>query len=248
MRISEHAYAVTGLAYSAPWCVNAGFVVGGETTLIVDTGGNDLAAATIHGYAVAVRPSNRLMVANTEKHFDHIGGNGFFRRLGVDVWGHPGIQRSELEFAAEIEEFNQAIPNRRRQALREAEAFFTGTALANPNRSLAAPCELDLGGTEVDVLATPGHTPTNLSFWLPEERVLFCGDCLTNLYLPNLDAAGVEGWREWMASLDRIEALQPAEILPGHGPVVHAGEVAGVIARVRAVLQEAIDSGRSPTA
>ena len=102
MRISPRCYAVTGLGYSAPWFVNAGFVVGNASTLIVDTGGNLQAGQTIHGYAVAARPSNELMVINTEKHFDHIGGNGYFRGLGVDVWGHYGVARTEAEFAGSL--------------------------------------------------------------------------------------------------------------------------------------------------
>lgn len=95
MKISNRCYAVTGLGYSAPWCVNAGFIAGDATTLVVDTGGNRLAAATIHGYAEATRPGNELLVINTEKHFDHIGGNSFFRRRGIDIWGHAAIRRTE---------------------------------------------------------------------------------------------------------------------------------------------------------
>src|SRR5450755_31912 len=73
MQLSSRCYAVTGLGYSAPWCVNAGFVTGDELTLVVDTGANRLAAQSIHGYASAARPGNQLRVINTEKHFDHIG-------------------------------------------------------------------------------------------------------------------------------------------------------------------------------
>ena len=43
MKISARCYAVTGLAYSPPWSVNAGFITGEEVTLIVDTGGNGAA-------------------------------------------------------------------------------------------------------------------------------------------------------------------------------------------------------------
>src|ERR1035441_3680942 len=103
MRVSPRCYAVTGLGYSPPWCVNAGFIAGDNQTLVVDTGGNALAGQTIHGYATAVRPTNRLRVINTEKHFDHIGGNGFFRAQAVEIWGHSGIARTPAEFEGEIE-------------------------------------------------------------------------------------------------------------------------------------------------
>src|SRR5579864_3208595 len=98
MRVSNRCYAVTGLGYVTPWCVNAGFIAGEDVTLVVDTGANAMAAASLHGYASSVRPSNQLRVINTEKHFDHIGGNGFFRNRGIDVWGHRDIQRTKEEF------------------------------------------------------------------------------------------------------------------------------------------------------
>ena len=247
MRLSNRCYAVTGLGYSAPWFVNAGFITGDEFTLIVDTGGNTHAAQTIHGYATAAKTGNALRVINTEKHFDHIGGNGYFRDQGVDVWGHYGIARTEAEFEAEIAEFNEGIPSLARRAKGEAKVFFSGTKLANPNRLLADETTFDLGGCQAKVLLTPGHTATNVSVWMEEERVLYSGDCLINEYVPNLDAGGVEDWNIWLASLKKVEALRADIVVAGHGPVARAGEVQKVIDRVRSVLKEAILRGVSPT-
>ena len=36
--------------------------------------------------------------------------------------------------------------------------------------------KIDLGSIQVQVIATPGHTPGHLSFFFPEEEVLFLGD------------------------------------------------------------------------
>src|ERR1700691_5277059 len=115
MLLSSRCFALTGLGYLPPWTVNAGFITGDETTLIVDTGANSAAASTVHGYASIARPSNRLRVLNTERHFDHIGGNAFFRERGMDVYGHASIQRSEDEFRAERAEFNAEISNAARR-------------------------------------------------------------------------------------------------------------------------------------
>jgi glyoxylase-like metal-dependent hydrolase (beta-lactamase superfamily II) len=248
MRLSGRCYAVTGLGYSPPWCVNAGFIVGDESTLVVDTGGNTLAAQSIHGYAVAARPGNRLQAIDTEKHFDHIGGNGFFRERGIDVWGHPGIARTQAEFEAEIEEFNQAIPNPVRRERAEASAFFFQTSLVNPNRRIDRDTAFELGDCTVEILLTPGHTPTNLSVWDPADRVLFTGDCLIREYLPNLDAGTPADWRVWLESIDRLEALRPSIIVTGHGPITRGGEVQSVMDSVRNVLRDSIARGSSPTA
>ncbi|HUB83573.1 MAG TPA: MBL fold metallo-hydrolase [Bryobacteraceae bacterium] len=248
MRLSPHCYAVTGLAYSPPWCVNAGFIVGDVETLVIDTGGNALAGQTVHGYALAARPENRLRVLNTEKHFDHIGGNTFFRVRGIDIWGHHALARTPAEFAAEISEFNNGIPNAQRRAAGEAAAFFHGTQLTNPNRAIEHEIRLELGNCAVEILLTPGHTDTNISAWAPDDGVLFTGDCLIAEYIPNLDAGGPADWEIWLASIDRLEALRPETLVMGHGPIAGGSEVRKVIERVRGVLREAIRLGHSPTA
>jgi len=225
VRITEHCYAVTGLAYTLPSVVNAGFIVGDEETLIVDTGANALAAATVHGYADAARPTNRLRVVNTEKHFDHIGGNGFFRELEIPIHGHAEIARTAAEFAQEKAGFHPS--------------FHFATGLVNPDQAL--PEFFELGRCRVEVIATPGHTPTNVSLYVPDEGVLYCGDCLVHLHEPNLKAAdGLSSWRAWLESLDKIEQLDLGAIVCGHGPVVPAEDIPGVIRAVRGALARAI--------
>lgn len=247
MRVSERCFAVTGLAYIPPWSVNAGFVAGDRTTLVIDTGATALSAGSIYGYASAVRPGNRIAVFNTEKHFDHIGGNGFFRERGAEIHGHPSIARTKEEFAQERTEFNAAIVSRSRRELREEDAFYYGTTLMNPDLHVKDGDRFDLGECMVEAIATPGHTPTNLSAWVPEDRVLFCGDCLVNGYVANLDGAGVGDWREWLKSLERIERLKPRAIVPGHGPVALEDDVFRLIGTVRGEIQHALAAGATRT-
>jgi cyclase len=107
---------------------------------------------------------------------------------------------------------------------------------------------LDLGACAIQILLTPGHTPSNISVYVPSDGVLYCGDCLVNGYLPNLDAGSAAGWEIWLGSLDRVAGLAPRIVVPGHGPVAKGGEVPRLIARVREVLERAIETGQSPTA
>lgn len=248
MHLTPHCYAVPGLGYSSPWCVNAGFIAGEEDTLVIDAGGNALAAQTVHGYAAAVRPNNRLILLNTEKHFDHIAGNCVFRDLGVEIWAHPDCFRSEEAFRAEMAEMNAGIANPARRAAGEASAFFTGTRLVGATREAGEGTVFHLGGVKVQVLATPGHTTANLSVWVASERVLYCGDTMVNGYLPNLDAGGVDDWMQWVESLNRIDGLNPEIIVPGHGQILRGTEITEGLTRMRQILKDAIVEGRSPTA
>ena len=67
---------------------------------------------------------------------------------------------------------------------------------------------------------TPGHAPDHLCFWHEESRTLFCGDLAvkgTTVYIPpNLGG----DLTEYLASLDRVLALEPARLLPAHGEVI----------------------------
>jgi glyoxylase-like metal-dependent hydrolase (beta-lactamase superfamily II) len=156
------------------------------------------------------------------------------------VWGHAGIARSAAEFDAEIAEFNAAIPDPVRRARGEAHAFFHGTHLANPNRQIHEDSTFDLGNCLAEILLTPGHTAANLSVWVPEDGVLYTGDLVVREYLPNLGSGAPADWQLWLASLDRIEALHPSILVPGHGPVARGAEIPTALDAVRKVLQESI--------
>jgi len=248
MRLSNRCFAVTGLCYLPPFSVNAGFVTGDETTLIIDTGANAAAAATIHGYATTARPSNHMLVLDTERHFDHIGGNGYFRARGIDVYGHASIQRTDEEFRLEMAEFRQEVSSPARRLNQDAQVFYHGTRLANPNWPITGECCMNLGACEIQVLLTPGHTPSNVSVYVPSDAALYCGDCLINGYVPNLDAGSIDDWREWLKSLERLAALAPRIVVAGHGPVATGDEVPRMIQKVREILRQSIETGRSPTA
>jgi glyoxylase-like metal-dependent hydrolase (beta-lactamase superfamily II) len=247
MRLTTHCFAVTGLAYFTPWCVNAGFVAGDETTLIVDAGGNTLAAQTLHGYAVTARPGNKLVLINTEKHFDHIGGNGYFRGRDIEIWGHPQLTRTSAEFEAEIAGVNAAIPDPVRRKRKEASAFYYETHLTMPDHRVEAGHKFSLGGLDAEVLFTPGHTATNLSVWVPQEGVLYTGDLVVREYLPNLDSGTPADWPIWLESIDRIELLHPEFLVPGHGPIACGAAIESALDSMRSVLREAIECGLSPT-
>lgn len=126
--------------------------------------------------------------------------------------------------------------------------FYHETRLANPNCPIAEDSRLDLGNCEIEIRLTPGHTPSNISVWVPSDEILYCGDCLVNGYLPNLDAGTPDDWLIWLNSLDRIAELAPQTIMPGHGPVAKGGRAGDLIASVRDVLTRAIRRGRSETA
>jgi glyoxylase-like metal-dependent hydrolase (beta-lactamase superfamily II) len=240
MQVSRHAHALTGLGFIPPWSVNAGFVAGRTTTLVIDTGPSRFAAQTVLGYAESAHPGNRILAVNTERHTDHLLGNAYFRDRGVDVMGHPSIARTPEDTAAEIDLLNRCIPDARRREAGEAAVFFSGTGVANPNVRLSEDTVLDLGGLEVRLLMTPGHTEANLSVFVADDGTVFTGDCVVAGFLPNLEDPSMDAGA-WLDSLDRLEALHAEVLVPGHGDVLFGGDVGGAIGRMRAFIGRTAD-------
>lgn len=103
-------------------------------------------------------------------------------------------------------------------------------------------------GLDVTVLATPGHTSDSVCFHVPgdgPEGSVLTGDTILGRGTTMLDYPdGTLG--DYLATLDRLEALGPATVLPAHGPALPS--LAGVVkayrahrherlAQIRAVLQ-----------
>jgi glyoxylase-like metal-dependent hydrolase (beta-lactamase superfamily II) len=71
-------------------------------------------------------------------------------------------------------------------------------------------------------LHTFGHTRDSVSLWDASDGTLFTGDVVLGTGTAVLDDAP-GALTDYMASLDRLLALQPRTIYPGHGPIVPAG-------------------------
>ena len=82
---------------------------------------------------------------------------------------------------------------------------------------------VSVGGLEVHVVATPGHTADSLSFVVPQDRAVLTGD--TVLGRGTTVVAHPDGQLgAYLSSLQRLHALCGAEgittVWPGHGPVI----------------------------
>jgi glyoxylase-like metal-dependent hydrolase (beta-lactamase superfamily II) len=87
-------------------------------------------------------------------------------------------------------------------------------------QALADGATLQIGDSAATVLHTPGHAPDHACLWHPDTRSLFGGDLAidgTTVWIP---AALGGDLAAYLASLERVMALGPARIFPGHGPVI----------------------------
>lgn len=89
-----------------------------------------------------------------------------------------------------------------------------------PDARLADGAEVEAGGRLLRAVHTPGHFGNHLCFLWGE--ALFTGDHVMG-WAPSLVSPPDGDLTDFMASLDRIEALGPLRYYPGHGAPVAAG-------------------------
>ena len=76
------------------------------------------------------------------------------------------------------------------------------------------------GDDALTVVHTPGHALDHVCFWHAASRSLYAGDMVVRGSTIMIPAGRGGGVRAYLASLDRIRALEPARIFPGHGPII----------------------------
>lgn len=221
VEVAPHVYACLqpdeGLGYS-----NSGFVDHGGG-LVVDTFW-DLPRTRwlLAQYgSVSDRPPRRLV--NTHHNGDHCWGNQVFAQLGTEIIGHrlcasymTREARPEL-FVALCEADDESLGPMAGFARALRRFDFHGIRITPPTTVIDDDTELDLDGTVARLLYVgPAHTAGDVVVHLPDEGVVFTGDILFNRCTP----IGWEGtFAGWIHALERLEALEPAVVVPGHGPL-----------------------------
>ncbi len=93
------------------------------------------------------------------------------------------------------------------------------------NTDLADGVVLYIGGSEIQVIETPGHSPGGLCFYLPKEKVLFTGDTIFSNSVGNVRDRDAN-WEILMRSVKTLLNLIPEEVTfyPSHGECATIGQ------------------------
>lgn len=89
-----------------------------------------------------------------------------------------------------------------------------------PWEPLADGDAIDAGDSSIGAVHTPGHAPDHLCFWHEPTRTVFCGDLAVKGTTVVIPATSGGDLGAYLRSLERVLALEPARLLPAHGPVI----------------------------
>lgn len=242
-RVSSDIYIFTSELYVQ---VTAGAIMTSEGAIVIDTlplpyESREMARfllqeapATMRGGAHSgVRGGVRYVIL-THYHADHTYGaylypdapviaHSLCRKLLIER-GQPGLEEAKKE-AQELEEITLRLPDITLEA---------------------GEMDLHVGGKNLRLLWTPGHSEDLISIFLENERTLFASD--TVMPVPII----LDGDPEMIKnSLHRLMELEAESVVQGHGEVILRGEVQSVMQqsidylnRIEDLVGEAIEHGR----
>jgi len=226
MGISQHVQVIPD--NSVPLVPNVGYIIGDKAVLVIDTGLGPRNGEAVFSVAQKLAGSRPIYLAVTHVHPEHdLGAQAF--SADTRVIRSADQQKDIAEFGLDLAKVFAG-----RSAI-NAE-LLKGAEFRKPDIVFDKEYDLDLGGVTARLLALgPNHTRGDVGIWIERDRVLFAGD-LAMKAQPAF-ASPYSSIRQWLASLDRLEALDAVVIVPSHGPLGDNGLIKGYRDYLKEVLE-----------
>jgi len=200
---------------------NVSAVLTNEGLVLVDTGNANLAER--------VKPELRKLsdkpvryIIHTHGHLDHSGQSArAFLEQGTEIVAHENVKarfdryREQASWQARINAWlyrGELIP--RGQVVLDERTIDP----AYPTITYRDEYSFALGRLTFQLFHAKGETDDHTVVWVPEERAAFTGDLLIAGF-PNIGnpLKVLRYEKEWYEALEKILALEPSIVVPGHG-------------------------------
>jgi len=222
---------------------NSPILVDDQEAIVIDSEITPAAARAIVADLKAITDKPVRYVIDTHYHYDHAFGNQVFA-ASAQVIGHDNTRKRlstdesmrQYTFLNSVTPVPERIEAMKKRIATEADATQKAALerqVANsvaylqqvkeitvtpPNVSFDRTMTLLRGGREIRLLYLGrGHTDTDIVTYLPKERIVATGDLMESV----ASYAGDSYPEEWIATLDKLKALDFDTVLPGHGVVFH---------------------------
>jgi len=226
-QVSPHVHVIPDNSVSL--VPNVGYVIGDKAMLVIDTGLGPRNGAAVFEVAQKLGDAKQVYLVTTHVHPEHdLGAQAF--PATIKLIRSADQVKDIAEFGLQMAEVFSKRSAINAELLKDADFRKADIVFEHDY-------DLDLGGVHAKLTAMgPNHTAGDTIIWVDSDRVLFSGD-LAMRAQPAF-ASPHSSLKQWMGSLDKLEALKPAVIVPSHGPT---GDGIGFITGYRTYLTEVRD-------
>lgn len=185
---------------------NLSFIVTTQGVLVFNAGGSYLVAQALHNEIKKItnQPVKVVVLENAQSHA-MLGAN-YWQQQGITIIAHSKAKKVIKEDFEEI--FDRTLNIQKDKLI--------GTKKALPDKTFTDKMTLKMGNTLIELLYLgDSHSPDDIQLWLPQQKILISGDTTFNeRMLPVFEHTDISAWIE---TWDKLVALNPVIIIPGHG-------------------------------
>lgn len=263
LEVTKGVWHVLGMGHS-----NAVFVEGVSSVILIDTLDTLERGERLRALIRQKTGKEVKTILYTHGHPDHCGGAGAFQTSASEIIAfapeRPALKKTELlqdiqnlrggrQFGytlSEDEAVSQGIGPREGINYGERRAFVPPTTVYRQEEAVR-----EIDGVQLELVRLPGEAEDEMMVWLPQTKVLCCGDNYFGCF-PNLYAIRGGQYRDlavWTDSIEKILSYPAQYLLPGHTAAVtgnsHIREVLenfrGAIDHILTKTLEGMNEGKS---
>ncbi len=212
-QVTGNVYAIVGplgqrSEVNAGLNANYGFVVTAQGVALIDSGASAHSAALIEQAVKAVTPQPIRWVLNTGSQDHRWLGNDYFARRGAQVHAQAAtVQTQKASAEQQLAGLQRFVGDQ----LKGTQPGYATVVHAGPEAAVT------LGGVQFQWVQTSAHYPGDTLIHLPQASVTFTGDLVyVDRLLGVLPQSNV---RKASQAFERLRALSPKHVVPGHGRV-----------------------------
>jgi glyoxylase-like metal-dependent hydrolase (beta-lactamase superfamily II) len=208
---------------------NAGLIVGDGESAVIDTLWDHRQAARMNqAMRVYTDAAPVHYVVNTHSNGDHWWGNAVMPADASIITSQATLAAMGRESPRELQVIQAVLragawlpgsvgTDCRYGASRFAPFRFGEVRLRRPDTTFIGRSSRNVGGRLVELIEVgPAHTPGDLIVNVPDASIVFTGDILFVGVTPIMWDGPVANW---INAIDTITSLNPATVVPGHGPL-----------------------------
>ncbi|WP_462405485.1 MBL fold metallo-hydrolase [Gracilibacillus sp. Marseille-QA3620] len=231
--LADGIYAAMAKPGQGAWS-NAGIVDLGEEVLVFDSLGTPSAGIELRRQAEEITGKPVKYLVNSHYHGDHVFGNQAFKDVPIIATSETlrlGLENQMGELEKEEQEMRDYLLHLKNQQMKAVDEI-TKASFVNQYEEIAKLLEdlpileiilptfifeekLMIRGTkrQVEIVCYGGgHTPSDTFMYIPDVKIAFMGDLLTErLHLPIVDPIQLQ------TILQSVKQMEIETYVPGHG-------------------------------